>query len=91
MPASSKMDLLLAKAEVISDGGSASVVTYLSSGKKLHKNSSTQTRGVRICERNKSTDAKVSEEGERGGAPGAGAEIALQSMVKTMVRQVVSL
>ncbi|KAK4816053.1 hypothetical protein QYF61_011061 [Mycteria americana] len=34
MPAGSKMDLLLAKAEPISDGGSASVITYLRRGKK---------------------------------------------------------
>ena len=42
---------------------------------------------MRICERNNSADTKVSEEGGGGGAPGAGAEIPLQPMVKTMVRQ----
>ena len=47
-------------------------------------------RGVRICERNKSSDTKVSEGGGRG-ALGAGAEIPLQPMVKTMVRQAVPL
>ena len=46
---------------------------------------------MRICERNSSADTKVSEEGEGGGAPGAGAEIPLQPMVKTMVRQAVPL
>ena len=46
-------------------------------------------RGVRICERNNSADTKVSEEGGGGGAPGARAEIPLQPVVKTMVRQVV--
>ncbi|GAB0204015.1 AN1-type zinc finger protein 5-like [Grus japonensis] len=54
MPAGSKMDLLLAKAEPISDG-----------------------------------DTKVSEEGGGGGVPGAGAEIPLQPVEKTMVRQAV--
>jgi len=34
-----------------------------------------------------SADIKVSEEGGGGGAPGATAEIHLQPMVKTMVRQ----
>ncbi|GAB0207835.1 adenomatous polyposis coli protein-like [Grus japonensis] len=48
-------------------------------------------RGVRICERNNSADTKVSEEGGEGGAPGTGAEIPLQSVVKTMVKQVVPL
>ena len=48
-------------------------------------------RGVRICERNNSADTKVSEEGGGGGAPGARAEIPLQLVVKTMVRQVVAL
>ncbi|KAK4831753.1 hypothetical protein QYF61_018951 [Mycteria americana] len=48
-------------------------------------------RGVRIRERNSSADTKVSEEGGGGGAPGAGAEIPLQPMVKTMVRQAVHL
>ena len=42
---------------------------------------------MRICERNHSADTKVSEEG--GGATGAA--IPLQSMKKTMVRQVVPL
>ena len=35
MPAGSKMDPLLAKAEPISDGGSASVITYLRKGKEV--------------------------------------------------------
>jgi len=46
---------------------------------------------VRTCERNNSTDTKVSEEGGAGGAPGAGPEIPLWPVVKIMVRQVVSL
>ncbi|XP_072711964.1 A-kinase anchoring protein 7 isoform X4 [Ciconia boyciana] len=36
-------------------------------------------------------DTQVSEEGRGGGAPGAGAEIPLQSMVKTTMRQAVPL
>ena len=48
-------------------------------------------RGVRTCKRNNPADTKVSEEGGGGGAPGAGAEIPLQPVVKTMVRQVVPL
>ena len=48
-------------------------------------------RGVRICERNNSADTKVSEEGGGGGAPGTRAEIPLQPVVKTMVRQAVPL
>ncbi|NXL08435.1 RETR1 regulator, partial [Mesembrinibis cayennensis] len=47
--------------------------------------------GVRTCERNNPADTKVSEEGGGGGAPGARAEISLQPMVKTMVRQAVPL
>ena len=48
-------------------------------------------RGVRRCERNNSADTKVSEEGGGGGAPGATAEIPLQPVVKSMVRQAVPL
>ena len=46
---------------------------------------------MRICESNSSADTKVREEGGGGGAPGARAEIPLQPMVKTMVRQAVPL
>ena len=46
---------------------------------------------MRICERNNSADTKDSEEGGGGGGPGARAEISLQPMVKTMVRQAVPL
>jgi len=44
---------------------------------------------MRKCERTNSTDTKVSEEGGERGAPGTGAEVLLQSMENTMVRQVV--
>ncbi|GAB0180785.1 acid sphingomyelinase-like phosphodiesterase 3b [Grus japonensis] len=48
-------------------------------------------RGVRRCERNNSADKKVSEEEEAGGAPDTRAEIPLQPVEKTMVRQAVPL
>jgi len=46
---------------------------------------------VRTCERTNSAYTKVSEEGGGGGAPGTGAEIVLQPVVKTMVRHAVPL
>jgi len=58
-------------------------------GKKLlHNSNCSQEKGVRKCERKNSADTKVSEE---GGAPGTRAEIPLQPMKKTMVRQAVPL
>jgi len=44
-----------------------------------------------MCERNNSADTNISEEGGGGGAPGTGAEILLQPVIKTMVRQAVPL
>jgi len=85
VPASSKMDLPLAKAKLITGGGSASVITYLRRGTRNLQ----QERG--ICARNNSADTEVSEEGGEGGAAGTGAEILLQPMMKTKVRQAVSL
>ena len=38
-----------------------------------------------------SADTKVSDEGGAGGAPGTGAEIPLQPVAKTMVKQAVPL
>ncbi|GAB0182127.1 acid sphingomyelinase-like phosphodiesterase 3b [Grus japonensis] len=84
------MDLPLSKAESLSNGGSTSVVTYLRRGKNLPCNSSWK-REVRLCERNNSADTKVSEEGGGGGALGTRAEIPLQPMMKTMVKQAVPL
>ena len=46
---------------------------------------------MRISERNNPADTKVCEEGGRGGASGTGAEIPLQPVKKTMVRQAVPL
>ena len=87
VPASSKTDLQLAKVELISDGGSTPVKTCLRRGGKKPAGD----RGVRLCERNNSADTKVSEEGEGGGVPGSRAEILLQPMEKTMMRQTVPL
>ncbi|PKU46276.1 protein pxr1-like [Limosa lapponica baueri] len=92
MPTSSKTDPLRAKAEPISDGSSASGITYLRRGKKLLSNtSSSQKRRVRICERNNFAGTKVSEEGRGEGAQGTGREIPLHPVVKTIVRQIVHL
>jgi len=44
-----------------------------------------------MCERDNSADTKVSEEARGGGMPGAGSEIPLQPVEKTMVRQSVLL
>jgi len=46
---------------------------------------------VRKCERNSPVDTQVNKDGGGGVVPGAGAEISLQPMVKTMVRNVVPL
>jgi len=42
---------------------------------------------MRTCERNHSTNTRVSEEGEERDAPGPEPEISLQPMVNIMVRQ----
>jgi len=46
---------------------------------------------VRACDRNNSADTKVSKIGRGEGAPGARAEIPLQPVEKTMVKQAVPL
>ena len=46
---------------------------------------------VRTCKRNSPADTKVNEEGEGEDTPGTGAEILLQPMGKTMVREAVLL
>ncbi|GAB0180141.1 hypothetical protein GRJ2_000479400 [Grus japonensis] len=92
MPASSKTDPLLAKAEPISDGGSASGITELRRGGQnlCDTKSNCSQREKREDVRN-SADTKVSADGGGGGAPGARAEIPLQPVEKTMVRQAVPL
>ncbi|GAB0179967.1 junction-mediating and -regulatory protein-like [Grus japonensis] len=92
MPAGSKTDSPLAKAEPISHGGSASGITQLRRGvggqePALHQEQLKLERRVSICNRNSSADTKVSEVVGGGGAPGAGVEIPLQPMEKTMLRQ----
>ena len=85
------MHPLLAKAEPISDSGNASVITFLRRKKSWDSEKQPPERGVRTCKRNNPADTKASEEGGGGDAPGTGAEIPLQPMVKTMVRQAVPL
>jgi len=70
-----------AKAEPISNGGSASEITYLRRGEKKLCNSIFQQ------ESENSADTKVSAEGGGGGAPGNRAEIPLQSVEQITVRQ----
>ncbi|KAJ7397452.1 suppression of tumorigenicity 5 protein isoform x4 [Pitangus sulphuratus] len=82
MPASSKMNLPLAKAVPTSTSG----IT-----EKQQPRQEEIKRGVMICESNNSADTKVSAEVEGGGAPCAGAEIPLQPMRKTTLRQAVPL
>ncbi|GAB0205771.1 E3 ubiquitin-protein ligase MARCHF3 [Grus japonensis] len=91
MPAGSKTDPLLAKAEPISDGGSASAITYLRREKKNLWQNSSWKRGLRICEINHCADTEFNAEGGGGGAPGTRAEIPLQPLEKTMVKQAVPL
>ncbi|GAB0187143.1 hypothetical protein GRJ2_001179600 [Grus japonensis] len=91
MPAGSKTDPLLAKAEPISDGSSISDNKYVIIKGKKHQEQLQPERGARICERNSSADTKVGEEGGGGHAPGTRAEIPLQPLEKTMVRQAVPL
>jgi len=51
VPDGSKTNPLLAKAKPISDGGSASVITYLRRGRKKTAGRWQLERGVRPCER----------------------------------------
>jgi len=87
MPAGSKTDPPLAKAEPISDGGSASGITQLRRGGETAAKRQSRERS----ESNNSANTQVGAEGGGGGAPDAGAEIPLQPMVKTMMRQAVPL
>ena len=92
VPVGFKMDPPLAKA--IINGGSASGITYLRRvcvGGTWCRNSSQRREELRLCERNKSADTKVSAEGGGGGGPGTRAEITTQPVEKTTVRQAVPL
>jgi len=84
-PEASKGDPPLAKVEPISDVGTKSMIMCLRKGTQYWE------RGLRKYETKNSAETKVSEEGGGRGAPGAGAEIFLQPVVKTMVKQVVLL
>ena len=86
-PAGSKRGPPLAKDEPVSDGCGTSAAMYLRKSKKFC------TAAVREewekCKRNSLADIQVSAEGGGEDAPGTGAEIPLQPMKKTMVKQVV--
>ncbi|KAK4816399.1 hypothetical protein QYF61_016716 [Mycteria americana] len=85
--ATSKMDLLLPKAESISNAGGAPVITYLRKGKNHCTTAVREEKNMRKSP----ADPKVCEEGGGGGVPGTGAEVTLQPLEKTMVKQVVPL
>ncbi|KAJ7405957.1 protein pxr1-like [Pitangus sulphuratus] len=70
MPAGSKMDPPLAKAEPISNGHRASGITQLRRGEATAQQQLQLERGVRIRERNSPADTKVSGEGWVGSALG---------------------
>ncbi|RMC14239.1 hypothetical protein DUI87_09330 [Hirundo rustica rustica] len=77
MPASSRMDPLLTK---------ASGITYQSRG--INCSGTTMRSETREgCDSKNSADTQVSEDRGEGGAPDSGAEIPLQPVVKTTVRQ----
>jgi len=62
----------------IGDGSNTSVTTYLRRGEKMPVKQQLQPReGMKICERNNSTNTRVNEEQGGGDAPCAGAEITL--------------
>ncbi|KAF4803256.1 hypothetical protein TURU_018694 [Turdus rufiventris] len=78
VPAGSKTDPLLPKAKPISHD-------MVPLGKNPCTAELQLQKGVRIRESNNCANTRVSEEGERGGAPDApDAEIALQPVVKTI-------
>ncbi|TRZ13562.1 hypothetical protein HGM15179_013557 [Zosterops borbonicus] len=88
MPGSSNMDPPLAKAKFIKYGGSTSALTYCRRKRSYHAEviSARQEQ----VERNSPADTKVTTEEETGGAPGTRAEVPLQPLVQTMVRQLCS-
>lgn len=83
VPASSKMDSLLDKAELSRDVGSTSVEPYSRKSKKTLHDINCE-KGVRKCKRNSPADTKIRQEGGRGGVPDTRAELPLQPMEKTM-------
>ncbi|KAJ7413304.1 protein pxr1-like [Willisornis vidua] len=86
MPAESKMDLPLEKAEPMSGGISTSGITDTREEKLLQRSKlKLEKRGVRLWESKNSADTIVSE-GLGGSAPGARPEVPLQSLMRTKVR-----
>lgn len=76
------MDRLLARAKPISGGGSALGVTSL-----RRRKPATQQQPKEGSDNMRETACRHQDaEGGRGDAPSGGVEIALQSMVKTVVR-----
>ncbi|KAF4803181.1 hypothetical protein TURU_018053 [Turdus rufiventris] len=74
IPDGSRVDLQLAKAGLISDGGSTPGIACSTKGKENQGVGAAGEKGVRSWESNVSADPQVSEEEEAGGVPGAGAD-----------------
>ncbi|KAJ7413896.1 hypothetical protein BTVI_42119 [Pitangus sulphuratus] len=84
MPAGSKRDMLLAKAEPFrSDSNTSVIIVKNKQSYCTYEIAAREKNGVRTCEKNSSADTKVSGEGGGGGAPEAGAEIPLPPVVQT--------
>lgn len=86
MPASFKMDPLLAKASPVISSGSTSGIAELRKVGRTGNSHLQLERGVRMHERKNSADIKVSDKGEGANAQ-AIKEISLQPVVQTKVRQ----
>jgi len=86
VPAGSKMDLLLTKAKPVSDGCSASVITYLRSGEKMEVKKEDWDE---VRETTLQTPRSVKKEGEE--VLEMPEHLPLQLMMKTMVRLAVPL
>lgn len=86
MSAGSKTDPLLAKAQHINDGGSATGIMYLRRRRKI--SGQLHLGGVKIREKNSPADPIMSEEGRDISV--AGTEIPLQPMGKAVLRQLPS-
>ncbi|XP_059725656.1 ceramide synthase 4-like isoform X6 [Haemorhous mexicanus] len=92
IPGGSKLNVPLAKAGPVRNGGNTSVIADLKRKKKKEKVFAQlylqpEKSRLRTWERNNSADTKVSGEGGAGGAPGAGGEAPLQAVLRTKVKQ----
>lgn len=85
VPATSRTDLPLAKAEPIREGSYISNNVFNKEKILLHSCNCTENRGGRIREKNNSSDTKFSGQGGGRGAPGARNEIPLQLMAKILM------